>query len=80
MLVGNTNKSSYSGDKDGGRQYKYLTEEIVEGKWINAHVLHSLKLLIIKMLQLIHGEITISIQIHTPKPILYAVIQVKIVL
>lgn len=44
----------------------YLAEAIMERKGLYAQGLHALQLLLVEVLQLIHGQIAVPVQIHTP--------------
>lgn len=53
-------------------QVKHLAEQILEGQRFNAHPLHPLALLLIKVFQLKHGENAVAIDVHAAIPVLYA--------
>lgn len=53
-------------------QIKHLAEQILEGQRFDAHPFHPLTLFFIEVLQLKHGQDTITIYVHTPEPVLNA--------
>jgi len=48
----------------------HLTETIFEGQRFNAQLFHSLELLLVEELQLVHGEIAVAVQVHAAKPVI----------
>lgn len=53
-------------------QIQHLAETVLKWQWFNGHGLQLLTLLLIEVLQLEHGQNSITIQVHTPEPVLYA--------
>ena len=43
-----------------------LTKAVVEGQGLNAELLHALQLLLVEVLQLVHWQHSVSVQVHTP--------------
>lgn len=52
-------------------QIQHLAETVLKWQWFNGHGLQLLTLLLIEVLQLVHGQNSIAIQVHTPEPVLY---------
>ena len=50
---------------------KHLAEAVLERKGLDSHGLQLLTLLVVEVLQLIHAEHPVPIQVHTAKPVLY---------
>ena len=48
-------------DADG-----YLTETVLKRKRFDAQRLHPLQLLLVEEFQLVHGQVAVTVKIHTP--------------
>jgi len=49
----------------------YLTETVLEWKCFNSKHLHLFHLFLVEELHLIHGDDTVTVQIHAAEPILH---------
>lgn len=50
---------------------KHLAEAVFKGKGLDSHTLQLLTLLLVEVLQLVHAEHPVPIQVHTAEPVLY---------
>ena len=50
----------------------HLTEAVLVGQSLDAKRLHTLNLLLIEVLHLVHRYHTVPIQVHAPEPVLNA--------
>lgn len=57
--------------KLGLDKVKHLAEAVLKGKGLNSHSLQLLTLLLVEVLQLVHAQHPISIQVHTAEPVLH---------
>lgn len=46
----------------------HLTKTVLKGKCFNTELLHSLKLLFVKVFKFVHRQVAIPVQIHAAKP------------
>ena len=53
-------------------QVKHLAQQIMEWQGLNAHGFHPFALLLVEVLQLVHGQHAIPIHVHAAEPILNA--------
>lgn len=53
-------------------QVKHLAEAVFKGKGLDGHGLQLLALLVIEVLQLVHAQHAVSVQVHAAEPVLYA--------
>lgn len=53
-------------------QVKHLAEAVFKGKGLDGHGLKLLALLVVEVLQLVHAQHAVSVQVHATEPVLYA--------
>lgn len=53
-------------------QVQHLAQQILEGQGFDAHPLHPLTLLLVEILQLVHGQDAVAIRVHAAEPVLDA--------
>lgn len=56
----------------GFDEIENLAEAVLEWKGLDGHGLQFLTLLLVEVLQLIHAEHPVPVQVHTAEPVLYA--------
>ena len=56
---------------------EHLAEAVLEGKGLNRHGLQLLTLLLVEVLQLVHAEHPVPVQVHAAEPVLYTGTQIK---
>lgn len=53
-------------------EVEHLAEAVLEGKGLDGHGLQLLTLLLVEVLQLVHAEQPVPVQVHAAEPVLYA--------
>ena len=48
----------------------YLTKAVLEGQRLYPELLHPLQLLLVKVLQLVHGQHAVAVEVHAAEPVL----------
>lgn len=58
--------------KLGLDKVKHLAEAVLKGKGLNSHGLQLLTLLLVEVLQLVHAQHPVPVQVHAAEPVLHA--------
>lgn len=52
-------------------EVEHLAEAVLEGKGLDGHGLQPLALVLVEVLQLVHAEHAVPVQVHAAEPVLY---------